>query len=251
MKDSSKLLNFNVNRNLKFKEFRGVSFNLNRERGFNPNRDMFFDSNRDLGFGKRGVVFRGYVCPVCGAPVAKDASECDECNVQFQKVTTRKEKRSQKKNWSRGERHTKPPKKSASKKSPTRKSPPKSPASSPKAPSKKVAKQRRSTFQCPVCGKQLYVGTSKCPGCDVAFDIGQKAPVARTAPSKPPARAAAPGIVYCQKCNYKIPPADKFCRRCGSKRPHGTGSPTVSWQEFQAREKKDGIVSWDEYSNRG
>ncbi|MCK5024786.1 MAG: hypothetical protein KAR56_04130, partial [Thermoplasmata archaeon] len=128
-------------------------------------------------------------------------------------------------------RQRKPP---ASKKSKSKKSPPKPPAS----------KQRRSTFQCPVCGKLLYVGATKCPGCDVVFSTGQKVPAAQK-----PSRAAAPGIVYCQKCNYKIPSTDKFCRRCGSTRPKNTGT-TVSWQEFQAKEKKDGLVSWDEYSGR-
>ena len=103
MKDSAKLLSFNVNRNLKFKVFRGVSFNLDRSLDFDNDRDLSFDSGRDLGFGKRGVIFRGYVCPVCGAPVAKDASKCDECDVQFERTITRKEKRSQKKSWDRGE----------------------------------------------------------------------------------------------------------------------------------------------------
>lgn len=229
MKDSSKLLSFNINRDLKFKIFRGVGFNLNRDLEFNSDRDLSFDSGRDLGFGKRGVIFRGYVCPVCGAPVAKDAAECDECDVQFQRTVTRKEKRSQKKSWDRGEIQRSPPKKSRSKKRP-----PKPPAS----------KARRSTFQCPVCGKLLYVGTSRCPGCDVIFNVDTRK---AKSPPKPKARAAAPGIVYCLKCNYKIPPADKFCRRCGATRPGGT---TVSWQEFQTREHKGGLVSWDEYSGR-
>ena len=230
MKDSSKLLSFNINRDLKFKAFRGVGFNLNRNLSFDSDRDLTFDSSRDLGFGKRGVIFRGYVCPVCGAPVAKDASKCDECDVQFERTVTRKEKRSQKKSWDRGERRKSPPKKSKSKKSP------------PKSPSRKT---RRSTFQCPVCGKLLYVGTSKCPGCDVVFNEET-----RKAKSKPiqKERAAAPGIVYCIKCNSKIPPVDKFCRRCGATRPHS--GTTVSWKEFQTREKKDGLVSWDEYSGR-
>ncbi|MCK5397276.1 MAG: zinc ribbon domain-containing protein [Thermoplasmata archaeon] len=236
MKNSSKLLNFNVNRDLKFKVFRGVDFNVRRNLAFNLNRDLFFDVNRDLGFGKRGVVFRGYVCPICGAPVAKDASDCDECGVQFEQTVTRKEKRTQKKTWDRGERQQAPPKKSAQKKKPPakKKSPPKPPAS----------KQRRSTFQCPVCGKLLYVGATKCPGCNVTFSTGQKI----AAPKKP--EYSAPVAEFCQNCNYNIPSTDKFCRRCGAPRPKGTGSATVSWQEFQAREKKDGLVSWDEYSGR-
>ncbi len=228
MKDSSKLLSFNINRDLKFKAFRGVGFNLNRNLAFDSDRDLLFDSSRDLGFGKRGVIFRGYVCPVCGAPVAKDAAECDECDVRFERTVTRKEKRSQKKSWDRGKRQRTSPKKSGS----AKKSSPKPPAS----------KTRRSTFQCPVCGKLLYVGASRCPGCDVIFNTDTRK---AKSPPKPQARAAAPGIVYCLKCNYKIPPVDKFCRRCGASRPSGT---TVSWQEFQTKEHKDGLVSWDEYS---
>ena len=237
MKDSSKLLSFNINRDLKFKAFRGVGFDVRRNLAFDSNRDLLFDSSRDLGFGKRGVIFRGYVCPVCGAPVAKDASKCDECGVQFEKTITRKEKRSQKKTWDRGERQRAPPKKSAPKSSAAKKSPPKPPAS----------KQRRSTFQCPVCGKLLYMGTSRCPGCDVIFNEEPRQAV--ESPPKSKARAAAPGIVYCLKCNYQIPPTDKFCRRCGATRP--SSGTTVSWQEFQTREHKDGLVSWDEYSGRG
>ena len=175
MKDSAKLLSFNVNRDLKFKAFRGVNFNVNRDLAFNLDRNLGFDSSRDLGFGKRGVIFRGYVCPVCGAPVAKDAAKCDECNVQFERTVTRKEKRSQKKTWDRGEIKRTPPKKSKS----TKKSPPKPPAN----------KTRRSIFQCPVCGKMLYVGASKCPGCDVSFSTGQKTPAAKSTPrSSWPAR---------------------------------------------------------------
>jgi len=86
------------------------------------------------------------------------------------------------------------------------------------------------------------VGASKCPGCDVSFSIDKKVPK-----SKPQARAAAPGIVYCPKCNYKIPPADKFCRRCGSTRPNAS---TISWQQYQAKDHNDGLVSWDEHSGR-
>lgn len=231
MKDSSKLLSFNINRDLKFKAFREVCFNLNRDLKFDSDRDLSFDSSRDLGFGKRGIIFRGYVCPVCGAPVAKDAANCDECKVQFEQSVTRKEKRSQKKPWDRGERQHTPAKKSTSKKSPA-----KPPAS----------KTRRSTFQCPVCGKLLYVGASKCSGCDVTFSDGQKVPATKS-PPKSQAMAAAPGIVHCPKCNYNIPPVDKFCRRCGASRPGGS---TVSWQEFQSKEHKDGLVFWDEYSGR-
>lgn len=229
MKDSSKLLSFNVNRNLKFKEFRGVDFNTGRKLLFDVDRGLSFDVNRDLGFGKRGVVFRGYVCPVCGAPVAKDAAECDECGVQFeQNVRGRKEKpAAQTKKWTRGERQTTKPK--------TR---------------PKSGQKRRSTFECPICGKMLYVGTARCPGCDTIFDLKSGSQPDRKVKAQQQGRSAAPGVIYCNNCNYRIPPTDRFCRRCGSPRPKRTGNATVSWQDFQASGHDDGIISWDQYANR-
>jgi hypothetical protein len=230
MKDSSKLLNFNVNRDLNFKVFRGVGFGIRRNLSFDCDRALSFDVNRDLGFGKRGVVFRGYVCPICGAPVAKDAANCDECGVKFER-TAREETKSRKKSWER-EKTRKPPASTSVKK------PPKVPKT----------KQRRSTFQCPVCSKLLYVGTAKCPGCNVAFSTsGSSFETSR--PSK--TSQASTGPVFCSNCNYKIPSADRFCRRCGSPRPKGTGGTTVSWDEYKGRDRKEGIISWDEYSNKG
>ncbi len=237
MKNSSKLLNFNINRDLKFKVFREVKFNLDRDLFFNFDRDLSFDVNRDLGFGKRGVVFRGYVCPVCGAPVTKDALECDDCHVKFEQISTRKEKRSQKKTWDRGDRKQTPSKKSKA---------PKKPAAKKIQSKPLVSKQRRSTFGCPVCGKLLYVGTQKCPGCDVVFSANPKIP-AKKSPPKQHQRATAPGVVYCVKCNYSIPPVDKFCRRCGASRPSGN---TISWQEYQSKNKNGNLISYDEYSGK-
>jgi len=239
MKDSSKLLTFNVNRDLKFKVFRNVNFNLDRDLAFNLNRNLIFDVNRDLGFGKRGVIFRGYVCPVCGAPVAKDASECDECGVKFEQTTTRKEKRKQKKKWDRGERHqTKPGRSTSASGSATKKA-----ASKPS-----TSQQRRSTFQCPVCGKVLYVGAARCPGCDTVFSAGQTLPESDDRPGQE--RAAASETVFCETCGFSIPPTDKFCRRCGAPRPKNPASTTISWQEFQAKEDHGGLISYDEYSGK-
>ncbi len=70
------LLNFNPNRNLEFDSGRKLEFD--------PNRGVDFNPNRDLGFGQRGVVFRGYVCPICGALVSEDAPKCPECGTVFE-----------------------------------------------------------------------------------------------------------------------------------------------------------------------
>jgi len=222
MKDSAKLLNFNVNRELKFSVFRQVDFDTRRTLSFNLNRDLSFLTNRDLGFGKRGVVFRGYVCPVCRAPVAKDAPQCDECGVKFEQ-----------------------PAKKASKKAPT--APGTSRLSSQDrafTDKKAPAPQRRSTFECPGCGKILYVGAEQCPGCMTLFTADAPSPPA-------PPKAEAPKVVACTNCGYGIPPQDRFCRRCGSPKPAQSDRTMVSWDEYTDTGKDDGIVSWDEYSKRG
>ena len=69
------LLGFNANRDLEFK--------TDRPRTFDPARELAFKPNRDLGFGKRGPVFRGFVCPVCGAAVTEDQPRCDQCGAVF------------------------------------------------------------------------------------------------------------------------------------------------------------------------
>jgi len=77
---------------LSFKPDRDLAFDSDRELGFEPNRPLLFDSgrslnflpSRDLGFGRRGVVFRGYVCPICGALATEDAPKCSECGAVFE-----------------------------------------------------------------------------------------------------------------------------------------------------------------------
>ncbi len=80
----SNLLNFNMNRELGFSPERQLGFDANRPLQFDLNRELTFDPNRDLGFGKRGVLFRGYVCEACGAIVTVDATSCDECGAVFE-----------------------------------------------------------------------------------------------------------------------------------------------------------------------
>jgi len=77
------ILNFNPDRELAFDPTRRVDFDPGRSVAFDPSRSLSFHPNRDLGFGHRGIVFRGYVCPICGALVAEDARRCDECGTSF------------------------------------------------------------------------------------------------------------------------------------------------------------------------
>lgn len=77
------ILSFKPNRSLTFDPSRGLEFQPGRPLQFDSARQLQFNANRDLGFGHRGVVFRGYVCPICGALVAEDSRRCDECGAVF------------------------------------------------------------------------------------------------------------------------------------------------------------------------
>ncbi len=77
-------LNFDPNRKLEFEPGRPLEFDSGRPLDFQPSRELEFQPNRDLGFGHRGVVFRGYICPICGALVAPDATSCNECGAVFE-----------------------------------------------------------------------------------------------------------------------------------------------------------------------
>ena len=228
MKDSSKLLNFNVGRKLGFDPYRRAGIDIDRNLSFDVDRGLSFNLDRDLGFGKRGVLFRGYVCPACGASVGKDDPQCGECGVKFEQRAKSKEAKTKERTWERGKKTSK------SKSSKTKK--PKS-----KAPEKKI----RDTFQCPVCGKLLYVGASTCPGCNIDFDISKKSERKAT-------RSALPsGDELCSSCGYSIPPNDKFCRICGTRKQAGGESATITWDDYKSKPKDDGIITWDEYSKRG
>ena len=78
------LLNFNPYRGLEFDSSRPLEFDYRRPLEFDAARNLEFNSNRDLGFGRRGVVFRGYVCPICGSLVSEDATRCTECGAVFE-----------------------------------------------------------------------------------------------------------------------------------------------------------------------
>ncbi len=177
MRDSAKLLNFNLNRDLNFDAYRGVSVDVNRALYFDKYRSLSFDLDRDLGFGKRGIIFRGYVCPVCKAPVDVDASQCGGCGVRFQK-----EKKKGSKSIPRESRIKRKP--------PARKVPKKKNTNVRKASPKVTppAKKNRDTFRCPICGIPLYVGTATCPGCGLMFsnsaNVRNESRIPRDQPNK-------------------------------------------------------------------
>ncbi len=83
MRDSSKLLNFDLNRQLLFTVFRPVEFPTQRDLLFDLDRSLSFDSRRVLPFGKKGVDFRQFVCGRCGVVVPGDAQRCPNCEGLF------------------------------------------------------------------------------------------------------------------------------------------------------------------------
>jgi hypothetical protein len=89
----TKLLNFDSSRKLGFDLDRALGFSSDRDLIFNIDRELSFFPNRDLGFGKRGVIFRGYVCSNCKALVNPMAVECNECGAVFEAISGKKPKK--------------------------------------------------------------------------------------------------------------------------------------------------------------
>ncbi|MBI5000755.1 MAG: zinc ribbon domain-containing protein [Euryarchaeota archaeon] len=83
MDDSAIYLSFKTRRSLTFQTSRPLDFDFRRELAFSTNRPLNFDFRRGVPFGKRGVTFRGYVCPVCSVAVLPDAKSCDQCGTLF------------------------------------------------------------------------------------------------------------------------------------------------------------------------
>ncbi len=138
MRDSSKLLKFNVNRNLNFDPYRDVGFDLDRRLDFDLDRALSFDPGRDLEqIRLRGIVFRGYICPHCGALVAPDKGRCAECLWDLDVVI--------KKNLTSEE------------------------FVDVVLPAPKKSKDPAEGFACDVCGRIIAHGEPKCSGCGTWF----------------------------------------------------------------------------------
>lgn len=74
-----KILDFNSDRVLGFAPNRSLWFDPNDGLWFNPDRDLSFDQTRDLPFGKKGIIFRGLQCSVCGNMDYHIESRCTKC----------------------------------------------------------------------------------------------------------------------------------------------------------------------------
>ena len=147
------LLNFNPNRKLEFDSGRPLEFDARRPLEFDAGRDLEFQPNRDLGFGRRGVVFRGYVCPICGSLVTEDAKRCTECGAVFDPAP-----------------RSAPPPAIAPAKSPS----PPAKSLKPTAPTAKGATPA-STVYCPFCGVRLKKTDGFCWNCGAKMGGGSDA----------------------------------------------------------------------------
>jgi len=151
------LLQFNPSRDLSFDWHRDLTFDSNRDLVFNPERDLSFDAGRDLGFGKRGPVFRGYVCPICGAQVTADQPSCTECGAVFEPKAGK----------AHGDRTPPPPKPAASPPGPARAAPP-APAARPPPPPVRAyppPPKRIDVQHCVYCGARVATADTFCWNC--------------------------------------------------------------------------------------
>ncbi len=147
-------LNFDPNRKLEFEPGRPLEFDSGRPLEFQPSRELEFQPNRDLGFGHRGVVFRGYVCPICGALVAPDATSCNECGTVFEGPPT-----------------PPPPAPPTPPATPSRPSGPRAPAAAPRKPARTEAP---NVAYCAYCGVRLHKGDAFCWNCGAVAKRGSE-----------------------------------------------------------------------------
>ncbi len=150
-------LGFDPNRKLEFETGRPLDFNPGRSLEFQPSRELEFNPNRDLGFGHRGIVFRGYICPICGALVSPDAPSCNECGTVFEGGL---------------ETPAAPPETPPPPAPPPAKKPPAAPARPPAAAPKRSPPPQAGIAYCPYCGVQLRAGVSFCWNCGARTGSG-------------------------------------------------------------------------------
>lgn len=272
MQDSAKLLGFDTSRALNFDLNRALQFTVGRPVDFDSQRALNFDFRRGLPFGVRGVIFRGYVCPVCGAQVYADAKECDECGTAFlvkegptmktedyiPAPPTGKGSYGRSDSLYRQAEGERGPQFQGSAQpvqftQPQRQQPPR-PAAQPQAFNQKVP-QRQATFTCPVCAAQVPVGARACPSCTVQFVF--------ETPPQPPMDS----IAVCPACGLKVSSHSDYCTQCGE--PISPSARARYQRELEAtrrqpseqagerrvgapqkKEPKTQTITWEEYQRK-
>src|SRR3990172_554778 len=160
------LLNFNPHRGLGFDPSDGVDFDIDRDRFFDADRALTFDSDRDLGFGKRGPVFRGFVCPVCGAAATETQPSCTECGATFADSPGGEVSRPSRKPIKKA------PKVKAERRSDRRReAPAAAPAAAPADPS------ASSAGACSRCGARVLTTDAFCWNCGARFSRAESVPL--------------------------------------------------------------------------
>lgn len=151
------LLGFNPDRGLSFDWNRDLVFDSDRDLDFDSERDLSFDAGRNLGFGKRGPVFRGYVCPVCNAGVTADQPTCTECGAVFERKAART-------HW-----QASPPQEVPAAPAPAPATPPSTPAARPPPPpptrSYPPPPKRIDVHHCMYCGARVATADAFCWNC--------------------------------------------------------------------------------------
>jgi len=171
------LLNFNPNRGVGFDPSDGVDFDPRRERLFDHDRDLQFNQDRDLGFGKRGPVFRGFICPACGAAVTETQTSCTECGASFLLSPSERDLAAP----SKQRRAAKRPPKPKSRK-------PEPPSDQPGVPQPRAAPAASSPAAgaCSRCGARVLTTDTFCWNCGARFGPSESVPLGPPS-TEPPA----------------------------------------------------------------
>jgi predicted amidophosphoribosyltransferase len=187
MKDSSKLLGFDLNRKLLFSEFRRVDFPSRRKLYFNLDRKLAFDSQRKLPFGRKGIDFRHFVCGRCGTTVDGEAKRCPGCKAVFRK-TEEQISSDTKVRPSRDIKHSKMNKLFGDEYTEKKKPPP---------------DRRQLGYRCSSCGNNLrYISSHRkwyCDRCRIYIGTSQRGSPRKIRRYSPPARAGGSGTKFVEE----------------------------------------------------
>ncbi len=149
--DGQKYLQFDRQRKLQFDFNRDLTFDFERNLLFNSARNLEFEFQRALPFGVRGPVFRGNLCPNCGALAMIVEETCPECGAG---ILVRREPMAPKR--------VTPPRRQRPETETRRPRPPKEVERVERPP------ETRAKYEiCPNCAVRMPVGTSYCPRCGI------------------------------------------------------------------------------------